>query len=1110
MSVILEIPDHDVRLNALNPTQSFIVQAPAGSGKTELLVQRALRILAEAVKEPEEMLAITFTRKAAGEMRARLLHALTRARDQIPFEAHQAITEKLAKRVLTTDQERQWHLLENPSRLRIITIDALSGMLCAQMPLPSGFGAKPQLLDDPSQLYRSSITQTLNYPSSLKAVTVLLKHLNNDAEKCANLLFDLLAKRGQWLPYIIPFYRDPNLLKQYLEKNLRVLIEERLAQLNTQINKGLKKIDFPDGKKTLIELIDFAANTLNQTDPSHPLTHFAKKPLDGELPPTNADALSDWQTIAGLLLTKELSWRKQIDKRLGFPPEAKAMKAALTHFIELFDQDPEALNAWQQVALAPRHEYADNQWQVLEALIELLPQLVANLNCQFQQEGVIDFIELNLGALRALGSEEEPSDLALYLDYQIHHLLIDEFQDTSVIQYQLLTRLVQAWETHEGRSVFLVGDPMQSIYRFRDAEVSLFLNVQSHGFGHWPLEAVKLTRNFRSTKSLVEWNNALFSKLLPKLAKPTEGAVSHSPCHSDDSNTESDQQHLAINYQLNTSGNDYDEARYLAEKINDCLAENSHDTVAILVRSRQHLKSLLPLLDEFELNYEGIDLDPLITRPEIRDLMILTEAMLQPANRLAWLSIFRAPFIGLNLADLLRLSQTHSNLPLLLALENPRYWQQLSQDAQLRLAHAQVAIASAYQEQGRLSLSAWIKTLWHDLGGHMGLSASALKNTTHFFDFIDSLADNFSLETLQQGIHRLYAQTPQSSRLKIMTIHKAKGLEFDHVFLPALNKAPKPPKTELLRWQEITDQRGNSRLLISPMQASDVHEDSLFNWIKRAEQQKFEHEFTRLFYVATTRAKKTLTLSATLKDSTEPTPGSFLNLIWRQESENFLANLSNSTAIHHSIEKPCSGFARLSAKHIKNTTPIEIPTPYFKLQARLVDLKNKHNKQAFGKILHAILELVFHEPNIGQERLRRFIKLRLQEAQLNTEQYLECLELAILNTRQDPRGQWLLASTRGFAEYRIHSVDSHDQILDRYFIDENGRAWIVDYKSATPNTAEALEEQKDLHRPQLEGYAAAIRSWHQGEIHLGLYFPLCQQWISWTYQSVLETVQDHS
>ena len=114
---------------------------------------------------------------------------------------------------------------------------------------------------------------------------------------------------------------------------------------------------------------------------------------------------------------------------------------------------------------------------MLGAILELLPLAAAHLKVVFAEHGETDFTEVAQAAVRALGTPEEPTDLLLALDTRIKHILVDEFQDTSYSQFELIERLTSGWQPDDGRTLFLVGDPMQSIYRFREAKVALFLQA---------------------------------------------------------------------------------------------------------------------------------------------------------------------------------------------------------------------------------------------------------------------------------------------------------------------------------------------------------------------------------------------------------------------------------------------------------------------------------------------------------------------------------------------------------------------------------------------------------------------------------------------------------
>jgi ATP-dependent exoDNAse (exonuclease V) beta subunit len=154
-----------VRRRVLDPQTSFLVQAPAGSGKTELLTQRFLALLGR-VEQPEAVVAITFTKKAAGEMRARLLHALEMALGPKPEEDHKRQTWTLAEAV----NRRRWDLIENPARLRIQTFDSFCRSLTEQMPWLSRLGAPPQIAED---------TARLHYLAALEAVCWLTSTISS-------------------------------------------------------------------------------------------------------------------------------------------------------------------------------------------------------------------------------------------------------------------------------------------------------------------------------------------------------------------------------------------------------------------------------------------------------------------------------------------------------------------------------------------------------------------------------------------------------------------------------------------------------------------------------------------------------------------------------------------------------------------------------------------------------------------------------------------------------------------------------------------------------------------------------------------------------------------
>ena len=158
----LEAADTAARAQALDVRRSWLVQAPAGSGKTELLVQRILALLA-VVDEPERLVATTFTVKAAHEMRARVMRALTEARAAVaPTSAHHGQTLALASAALARDEQLGWQLLDYPGRLDIGTLDALAQRIAHQAPIASALGNVPPVDTEPRRLHKAAALAALS------------------------------------------------------------------------------------------------------------------------------------------------------------------------------------------------------------------------------------------------------------------------------------------------------------------------------------------------------------------------------------------------------------------------------------------------------------------------------------------------------------------------------------------------------------------------------------------------------------------------------------------------------------------------------------------------------------------------------------------------------------------------------------------------------------------------------------------------------------------------------------------------------------------------------------------------------------------------------------
>jgi len=479
--------DQSVRSLALDPSQSFIVQAPAGSGKTELLTRRVLTLLAH-VNEPEDILAITFTRKAASEMRQRVVETLQRASTApVSTDPYELEGQALAEQVLQRDKLRCWQLLNNPQRLNLRTIDSMATQLAHRLPVTSTLGAPTGLVENAEALYQEAARRFIE--SNLQSLDLVLLHLGNKFDRAQTLLASLLSKRDQWKRHVYNAGDDHGALREVLESMLAELIESRLQHLISTVPPGLQS--------RLLPCLSKAVTTQN-------------KP------------------------------RVRLSVREGFPPKSAAKKLgvdgielehhkqAMVDVLASVEQSPDFIEALVEVRKLPAPVYKDEQWALLSQLLTVLPDLLIELQLVFAENAVVDFTEISARAALALGSDEAPTDLALAMDLSLKHLLVDEFQDTSHTQFRLFQQLVNSWEAGDGRTFFAVGDPMQSIYRFREGDVALFTQVQEHGIGGVQVTPLTLSVNFRSSPVVTNWVNKSFSSIFPDHADTDIGAVPYS------------------------------------------------------------------------------------------------------------------------------------------------------------------------------------------------------------------------------------------------------------------------------------------------------------------------------------------------------------------------------------------------------------------------------------------------------------------------------------------------------------------------------------------------------------------------------------------------------
>ncbi len=1108
MSINKVEQDSHFRQLALDASKSFIVQAPAGSGKTELLIQRFLTLL-NKVNSPEEILAITFTKKAANEMRTRIIKSLKSATiDTQPESPHARLTWKIARDVLERDKHYNWNLLANPNQLRIQTIDSVCAYLTKQLPLLSHFGSPPSLADNPFSLYREAVREVLTHleqdvPWS-DSIKQLLSHLDNDLNKLHNLLINLLAKRDQWLTHI--HTDQDNYLRHTLETHLQQVVSEALQQ----IKHLLPSEHIPE----LLAIANFAASQTQQAYLSDiPSTHPHDKTL--------------WMRLASLLLTKSFTWRKRVDEEIGFPsltslknPEEKALHTTYRKrhqelVVALSENEPLRLSL-MQLSFLPTTHYSETQWEILQNLIQLLKIVTAQLRLTFQQHGMIDFIENAQGALLALGEHDAPTDLALLLDYQIKHILVDEFQDTSFSQYQLLEKLTLGWEAQDGRTLFVVGDPMQSIYRFREAEVGIFIKMCQYGIGNVKLIPLTLAVNFRSYPEIVEWNNAIFTNTFPQLNDIATGAVKYSKSTS--LQTKQSANDAAISLHGFVNGEDNDQAKHIVCLIQETLSNYPNEKIAVLVRSRSHLAALIPALKQAQIDYSAIDIDPLAKRQSIQDLLSLTLALLNPVDRIAWLAILRAPWCGLRLEDLLIIAGPDARTTIWQQLQSDNIIHKLSADGSARLRRIIPILKRKIAERDRLDLRKWVESTWLLLGGPACLEDKhSLLDAKAFFNLLSDFSStnaHINSQNLIEKIDCLFATTQHANaNLQLMTMHAAKGLEFDTVILPHLEKKMPVDDKSLLLWMERPINENENALLLAPIHATGSEQDNIYNYIHKQQQNKLIYETDRLLYVATTRAKKRLHIFFNLKQNEKGEyrheSSSFLAKLWPHiETQTNLITLP-STDSNVQVSKP----KYIKRLHTEWQNPISDTSSNTTIHQKKDGFKLSNNKPKFiGTVIHRTLQqislqgLTWWKTSTPASQLT-YLTRQFKQIGLPLADFSSSLSLAhdiIQKATADEKGQWILTPhTEAKSEFALtRAVEDRIEnlIVDRTFIDETGTRWIIDYKTTSFNEEDVdlfLTHEQAKYREKMQSYLDAMKAIDPRPIRLGLYFPALPAWKEW-------------
>ncbi|MGB1883693.1 MAG: UvrD-helicase domain-containing protein [Gammaproteobacteria bacterium] len=1094
--------DARARERALEPKCSFAVRAPAGSGKTTLLIRRVLKLLT-TVEHPEQIVAITFTRKAAEEMRSRIVEALALAGNPVLQDEFERATAELAYAVLKHDQERDWGLMQQPGRLRIMTIDALCQSLVRQMPVTARFTGAPAVEDDASELYREAarlaLAEVAGGAGSRHHTAVLLAHVDNDWRRLESLVATMLSRREQWLP-LLQVGSEKAFLQQAFD---RVVIEE----LN-----GLRALLDDVAVREWVGLARYAGE-----NGSDGLSDFETLPT---AEPVNVVL---WQAMIDLLLTAQGEWRKQVTKKNGFPTgsdAAKAKKAAWADFVAALRERDGLLERLQAVRRLPPVMYGEWEWRIIAALVGLLRSAAAQLMVLTEASGRTDFSAISIAALQALGAPEEPTDLALHLDFQIHHLLIDEFQDTSGIQFELLLGLTGGWTPGDGRTLFLVGDPMQSIYRFRQAEVELFKRVLRDGrVGQVAVEQLTLTKNFRSQPKIVDWVNEVMPAALEIGGSEAGVFVAQTAVRTP--GPEAVTVHAYSDYQADA------EAEDVCRLVRDIRVDAPDCSIAVLVRIRTHLLAINRALLAAGIPVQTRDIEPLSDLPCIADLTALARALMHPGDRIGWLAVMRAPWVGLSLANLLRAVGSGDTIAAgvceLAAAMEPG---EAEYERQLRAREVAELLLTLRAEY---SLENALERAWVALDGPELLARSCadeqefavrLEDVRRFMSVVGELqraAIVPTAERLETCLRDEFSTRPGSveNAVQIMTMHGAKGLEFDHVIIPGLGRRPRTQDRPLLIWSHELDVNDTHNLLLAPFPGRE--ESPLYDFLRWRDARAQQQEAVRLLYVALTRAREQVHLLCHMKAKAEGEweveRRALGALLWPYIST-VLSTIQIDTSAPDLDEYAPALLTRISV-----CEPLPLDRPDISSEPAAAALLEfdwaSQMAMRVGTVTHRVLQYLGRERVVvaGLEWNQACVSIAKAEFRslgitgVPLEDGMALVRAAVMGTLDSERGRWLFSAEHreASAELALSCMVGSDAgrvVIDRTFVDNDGYRWIVDYKTGSHRGGDLdawLDSERVRYEPQLARYGRIMHMHDDRPIMLGLYFPMVDGWRAWPF-----------
>jgi len=835
--------DRRARELASDPTMNVALEASAGTGKTRVLVDRYIHLIEEGAS-PRHVLALTFTRKAAGEMRSRIIEELKKRKE-------------LWKDIRT-------RLFE----IHITTIDAFCLGLLREFPLEAGLDPDVALIDevDNQRLLEESIDQIMAEARRGSKVDLRFLIARFDEGTLRRGMRDFLTSR-------------------LLKEEILARYVHRVVPKSINLTASLKRVS--KSLESAFRGAEGVEQFLATGASAAPVLKALGFALRGAI---DADRIrsADVEEIAGYFLTQDKTPRRRLSKQVAKNSFARTEDYE-THRDRVIGLAP-------LVARAYKTWLREKDFYAIRELFELYDTASKRFAKLKAARAGLDFSDVLTHAVALLENRGEFAQSRFRLESRYHHLLIDEFQDTNDVQWRLVKALIESWGEGQGLvqdailseqaegggtgrirepSLFIVGDRKQSIYGWRDARVEVLEKASRHllKIRHRGGQRLTLRTSFRASGELLSFLNDLFDEV-PKVRGDLDWSFQyregdHFPVSDVDSAKRPIA--LAVARDLPTV------ASAVADEIVRVLTEEGRrpKDVAILFRSRSSYRIYQEALVARGVPayvYRGLGF---FDSAEVRDIGALVRYLAEPASELRAAELARSRLIGISDDGLMRVAAGRkASIARWLsgaALDTSLPLTEDDRNAVLR-AGARVprwvALVDRMPPADLLThilddadYAAWFRDDEQSFQNLKKVLGMVRRAENRGYLTLSRLADYLASASTEEESP---AVLDAVDAVNLMTVHAAKGLEFDTVFLVNMHQRTRQD-TSLPRIRELPD----GRVEVSALAAMEPAED-LPN--------RVEEEEKRLLYVALTRARRNLVLSTVQSDEAQ-TDQSFVRLL---------------------------------------------------------------------------------------------------------------------------------------------------------------------------------------------------------------------------------------